>query len=1223
MRKSHGNKRSKKPSAVNRPDRTLSGAKHSARRLAVALCFLLTLCLLFAGPALASYELVGSFGEGSTPPVNESSGIAVNETGAGGVPVGTVYEVNKTQPRTHEFGVSVLSYTPQGVFRQAWGWGVADNKAEFERCGPEGEAAHATCLVEAVDRRSEGLGEIEEPEGVAVDQATGDVYVFNRGREKGAVQVFAASGEPVGGFGENYLKFGEEPIAASPEKFHETFKHGRISVDDSGNVYIADFQNRNSGSESRVMVFKPKSPGDYGHYEYAGQGDDIGFSANPSYTNGLIATDDAGDVYVANTEFVSEFSPGETVSPICRYKLPGAQLSGMTVNRRTGEVFVISYSDFEFRQLAPCDAQGQFVEKTSFPAGSTYPDAFALALDAALPYSSSRPDGIFYFASPPTSRTWNIRVYAPAEVRPPRIEAESVSSDGATSAVFHARVDPEGSQTSYTFQFLPEATYEANEPANRFAGALEAPIGGAAIGSGHEVLSATASVAGLQPDTAYRFRVVASSPCNPEEEEVLCTASGVAERFRTYPLESSTLPDHRAYELVSPIDKNGGQVFQLEPSTGCNECNQPADEIFPKQASLDGEAVVFEGTPFSTSGGAIRDNEYLARRTPAGWQTSNLTPERLATGSSETGFRAFDPSLAEGLIAAATPSLVPSAPSEYPNLYSFPSDDPAQLSPLLGQEPPNRSPGSGETGLRIIYAGASTNLSHVLLEANASYTPETAFAPEAVDGGPKSDNLYEVVEGELRLVNVLPGNKTTAPAATFGAGGLYYPSPEQREHEYAFDHAISDDGARIFWSDASGQVYVRENGEITREIPDHAGKYLTAAADGSKVLLSDGLVYDLESDSSTDLTEGLGGFEGLVGQSADLSSIYFVDKAVLGGSAENEHGERPLHGAANLYVYHEGASSYVATLDANDGKLGPNVDKVGDWNQAAGYRTAEASSNGRYLAFTSLAELTGDGSESQACFAVEGVHSCEEIFLYDSQTARLVCASCNRTDRPPLGGSALPVNDPQNATFRSPQHYLTDSGRLYFDSKDSLSPFDVNEGFEDVYQYEPMGLGTCERPDGCVKLISAGSEPTDSTFLDADESGANVFFTTRDRLAPKDVDELVDLYDARENGGISSEAEGASGECQADTCQPAPTVPITVPPASLSFTGLGNITPLLLTTKPTVKKETNAERLTAALKACKRKASRRKRLSCEKVAREHYGPKRTTKSKHAAKRGAR
>ena len=52
-----------------------------------------------------------------------------------------------------------------------------------------------------------------------------------------------------------------------------------------------------------------------------------------------------------------------------------------------------------------------------------------------------------------------------------------------------------------------------------------------------------------------------------------------------------------------------------------------------------------------------------------------------------------------------------------------------------------------------------------------------------------------------------------------------------------------------------------------------------------------------------------------------------------------------------------------------------------------------------------------------------------------------------------------------------------------------------------------------------------------------DESGKNVFFTTRDQLTLKDKDELIDLYDAREDGGIPAETEVARTECQGEACQ--------------------------------------------------------------------------------------
>src|SRR5262249_7716038 len=153
--------------------------------------------------------------------------------------------------------------------------------------------------------------------------------------------------------------------------------------------------------------------------------------------------------------------------------------------------------------------------------------------------------------------------------------------------------------------------------------------------------------------------------------------------------------------------------------------------------------------------------------------------------------------------------------------------------------------------LDITYAGASTDLGHIFFAADDALTGETPFAPEASYKF-HQNNLYESVGGELRLVNVLPGNVTSALGASFGT-----PTPSGGAANLS--HAISNDGSRAFWGDASGQVYVREDGETTREIPE-PGKFLTASADGSKVLLTGGELYDLESETTTDLTKGKGGF---------------------------------------------------------------------------------------------------------------------------------------------------------------------------------------------------------------------------------------------------------------------------------------------------------------------------------------------------------------------------
>jgi hypothetical protein len=103
-------------------------------------------------------------------------------------------------------------------------------------------------------------------------------------------------------------------------------------------------------------------------------------------------------------------------------------------------------------------------------------------------------------------------------------------------------------------------------------------------------------------------------------------------------------------------------------------------------------------------------------------------------------------------------------------------------------------------------------------------------------------------------------------------------------------------------------------------------------------------------------------------------------------------------------------------------------------------------------------------------------------------------------------------------------------------------------------------VGSCTRAGGCVSLISAGHEPYDSNFLAVDATGRNVFFTTRDRLSPRDVDGLYDLYDAREGGGFAAETETRRGECQGEACLPAAASPADATPASAGFHGAGNVT---------------------------------------------------------------
>jgi hypothetical protein len=208
--------------------------------------------------------------------------------------------------------------------------------------------------------------------------------------------------------------------------------------------------------------------------------------------------------------------------------------------------------------------------------------------------------------------------------------------------------------------------------------------------------------------------------------------------------------------------------------------------------------------------------------------------------------------------------------------------------------------------------------------------------------------------------------------------------------------------------------------------------------------------------------------------------------------------------------------------------------------------------------------------------------------------------------------------------------YLSDEGRLFFNSPDHLVP-QATSGKESVYEYEPSGVGSCESPSGgCVSLLSSGSSTRESAFLEATPSGNDVFFLTAAQILPQDTDTAFDVYDARvctqTSPCMTPSAPAPAGCGTADACRPAEPGQSTslAPSGSVTVTGQVGLAPRakekpvatkIVRSKPI----TRAQQLAKALKAC-RKLVRHERKRCERRARAKYGPR----SKRAAhKRGAR
>jgi hypothetical protein len=376
---------------------------------------------------------------------------------------------------------------------------------------------------------------------------------------------------------------------------------------------------------------------------------------------------------------------------------------------------------------------------------------------------------------------------APSAMAAPTIPLTTASQVTTTSAVLEADVNPGGKATRYRFEYglapcsaNPCTTVPAGEEGKLPAGAIPVRVG--------------ASIEGLAPGTTYHFRAVAK---NSEGEfkgpDVAFTALIVPaplgpcpnEALRAGPSGSGpglALPDCRAYEQASPVDKNGTSLL---------------GELAPLRAASSGEAISFESSSGIPGGeGAQNFPYYLVERGAQDWSTQGLLPHGAAGDEAKvvgwTRDFAFSYSTARRSAAAEEA------------LFARSSAD-GSLEPVVDYVTGDLLPafaGASEDGARVFFDEAKVQL-----------------LPEAAAG---KRNLYawDRASGQLRLAGVLPDG--SAPPAGAFAGPYDWISGTDKEalaiggsarDYYTQDeHAVSSDGSRVFFTAAgTGQLYLREN----------------------------------------------------------------------------------------------------------------------------------------------------------------------------------------------------------------------------------------------------------------------------------------------------------------------------------------------------------------------------------------------------------------------------
>ncbi len=844
-------------------------------------------------------------------------------------------------------------------------------------------------------------------------------------------------------------------------------------------------------------------------------------------------------------------------------------------------------------------------------------------------------------------------------VGPPSVEEESVLEVAGISATLRAKVNPEGLATTYRFEY---DTSEYNSPA---AHGETIPVPAGQAGEGTEGVLVQAEPQDLKPHTLYHFRVVVENEAGKKE--------GADQSFTTQPAGGElVLPDDRAWELVSPPPGDEGSSAAIEPISEGGVLTQAAE---------DGDALAFGeiGSVEPDPQGTTNYSAVLSTRDPnGGWSAKQIsTAHEQSTGISighGQEYRFFSPNLSLGLVeplgtgfaAQQAEGATPLSPGASEKTLYLRADAPLASEPsaqaaygeavaeggykalVTSKQGYSNVPPGTIFGSNLGFDGASPDLSHVVLYSGAPLTADTPEGKPSTEGG-----LYEWAGGQLQLVSVLPEGEQARDAG-LGKGD-------------SARGAISSDGSRIIWNgetESSGErhLYMRDVSSeqtvqldvpepgVSTESQDENPTLQFASSDGSKVFFIDHAQLTSASRANEDaadlylceMEEAAGKLScklsdlsvnpnsgqrarvvgAALGGSEDGSSLYYVAEGEL-TSVANERGEKAIKGAPNLYMsrYNDESKQwetlFIAGLSFEDSKDWGSEENAGSSEGYLEQMTSRVSPNGQYVEFMSDRSLTGYDNRD----ANSGVPD-EEVFLFDAQSNRLVCASCNPTGERPAG--VQDVHDEANfyegllidkqqiwdsgrwlagsvpgwsaidlSQARYQSRYLSDDGRLFFNSPDQLVPQATN-GLADVYEYEPAGVGSCEassatyseRSEGCVGLISSGASGQESAFLDASANGDDVFFISSAPLAAADTGSALSVFDAHVCSAAAPcpAAAVAPPPCTtADSCRAAPTPQPAIfgAPSSATFSGAGNIAPApaaVTTKKTTTKKATNCPR---------------------------------------------
>ena len=706
----------------------------------------------------------------------------------------------------------------------------------------------------------------------------------------------------------------------------------------------------------------------------------------------------------------------------------------------------------------------------------------------------------------------------------PQVETTGSPVRTATTAHLEGRIDPHNAPTTYSFEYIDDAAYQANVASSQppFSGAgSTAPK---PAGSGGLIELVSTQVEGLEPNTIYHYRLLADngkagSPAQGQEKTLTTRASDA-------PLEHGRLPgpvgSDRAYEQVTMPDTGGNPT------------------AYALGFADDGDGALYDiagGTPISDTGslGSI----YYAERTAGGWQTKKITPPRSELFGSLLVMAGATSDLSTVLMENIQVGTAGSA------LWKL----------ALAGSPSRLFETSGSQEMTLESGSLSANGSRVTASLLGAVDP----AYPAAGAG----NIYDLSSGAPQLVSLLPGDVVADCGAASQSRLTRWLSAEGR---YAFFLSVGQSNCQA----APLQLYMRDLEAGQSKLISSAP--LSGAVCGANFLkaTSDGGVFFWTQSRLAANDTPAAGCEGssrgdVYRYDIETEALKCVTCVVSGLDADVVLG------------FQESSPRQVAVAD--DGSrlyfsAGPSL--LPGTPPGAAYRLDVASGNLAYLGKGRVGTIRTDGnaitpdgsvlifrSDDPNLNTVGGTTNggTNQYYRYDDRDRSLVCLSCPPDGSAPFEG--IPEDAALTAGFPAGPNTppLSDDGEtIAFAAPSPLVNADQNtpkpgpeagKKATDVYEWR----------DGRTLLITDGLTdwPKDSEPVPAgvSPSGKDLYFLVAAQYTQDALDGYKRLYDARIGGGF--EFPDKPRPCPLEVCQGTPKgVPEEQEPSSGSFNGVGN-----------------------------------------------------------------